>query len=282
MNIKSNAKINLSLKVLGRRENGYHDLEMINLPLELHDTLEIALLPKEVPDTFITCDDIRLNSLRANLCHKAIEAMREHYKFKQNFRIHIHKEIPFAAGLGGGSSNAAATMLAVNSLLKLKATTEELCEIGLKLGADVPFFIINKPSKVMGIGEIIEPIKVKKKYHCIIVKPEKGLLTSEVYAACDNSQKHHIDTEKIIQGLREGNDLLIEENMGNDLMPVAEKMLPDVGEIYSLLRKNGFGIACMSGSGSSLFALTSDAKKAKDVYHKLEKTNYTVILTSTL
>ena len=180
------------------------------------------------------------------------------------------------------TSNAAATMIAINTMLKLKASQEELCEIGLKLGADVPFFIINKPSKVTGIGEVIEPIKVKKQYHCIIIKPEKGLLTSEVYARCDDSQKHHIDTAKVIQGLREGNDLLIEENMGNDLMPVAEKMLPEVGEIYSLLRKNGFGIASMSGSGSSLFALTADAKKARDVYHKLEKTNYTVILTNTL
>ena len=282
MNVKSHAKINLSLKITGKRENGYHDLEMINLPLELHDTIEISLLPPGSPDTFITCDDIRLNSMRANLCQKAIEAMRAKYRFKENFMIHIHKEIPFAAGLGGGSSNAAATMLAVRKMLKLKATDEELEEIGLKLGADIPYFFLSKPAKVTGIGETIEPIKVKKKYFCLIVKPEKGLSTDSVYAICDRFQRYNIDTDKIIEGLAEGNDLLIEHHIGNDLMAPAESLLPEISEIYAILRKSGFGIACMSGSGSSVFALTADQKKAKELYHKLEKTNYTVILTSVL
>lgn len=282
MNVKSYAKINLSLRVVGRRDNGYHDLEMINLPIDLHDILEISVLPMGIPDTFVTCDDIRLNSMRANLCTKAIAAMREKYHFKQNFRIHIHKEIPFAAGLGGGSSNAAATMKAINSILKLGATDEELAEIGLRLGADVPFFIYTKPSKVTGIGEKIEPIKVKKTYHCLIVKPTKGLSTDDVYRVCDNFQRYNIDTEKILEGLRTGNELLIEQNMGNDLMAPASSLCPEVGEIYSQLRKEGFGIACMSGSGSSLFALSTDPKKVRDAYKRFEKTNYTVIVTKTL
>ncbi len=282
MNVKSYAKINLSLRVVGRRENGYHDLEMVNLPIELHDILEISILPDGSPDTFVTCDDIRLNSMRANLCTKAIAALRAKYRFKENFRIHIHKEIPFAAGLGGGSSNAAATMMALNKLLKLGATESELAEIGLSLGADVPYFIYTKPAKVTGIGEIIEPIKVKKTYYCLIVKPEKGLSTDDVYKKCDSFQRYEINTDKIIEGLRLGDDLLIEQNMGNDLMPPASSLLPDVGEIYSQLRKAGFGIACMSGSGSSLFALSTDAKKVRDVYRRFEKTNYTAIVTKTM
>lgn len=282
MNIKANAKINVSLKVKGLLENGYHDLEMVNLPIELHDSIEVQLLPVKTGDTFITCNDLRINPGRANLCHKAVEALRNVFKFDACFRINIYKEIPFSAGLGGGSSDAASTLLAVRKLLKLSVDDEKLKKIGLSVGSDVPFFLTNKPCVVTGIGENIETFDLKKNYHCLIVKPEKGLSTKEVYEASNGLQKYNINTPLVVEGLQKGDMGLIAKNFGNDLMPAALKLCPEVGEVYSWLRNRGFDVASMSGSGSSLFALTADHKKAKDAYHALEKTAYTVILTKTM
>ena len=282
MNIKAHAKINVSLKVLGVKENGYHDLEMVNLPIELHDIIDVNMLPTSTGDTFITCNDLRVNPGRANLCHKAVEALREIYHFDNCFRVDIYKEIPFSAGLGGGSSDAAATLRAVNAMLKLNISEEELLKVGLKIGSDVPFFLTNKPAIVRGIGERIEVIDLKETYDCLIVKPEKGLSTKEVYEHSDSFQKFKIDTDGVVEGLKKADISKIATSFGNDLMPAAEHLLPEIGEVYSWLRGHGFDAANMSGSGSSVFALTKDHKKAKDAYKALEKSAYTVILTKTI
>ena len=280
MDIKSYAKINVSLRVLGKKEDGYHNLEMVNLPIDLHDVISVDKLGGG--DTYIICDDLRLMGLKTNLCQKAVEAMRNHFHFKENFMIHIHKEIPFAAGLGGGSSNAACVMMAINSLLKLKATNEELAEIGRPLGADIPFFFYLKPAKVTGIGEIIEPIKCLHPYYCLLVKPEKGLATKDVFAACDSFEPKRIDTDGVVKALANGNDELLAKSIGNDLMAAAVKLLPEVGEVYSSLMDDGFHICQMSGSGSTVYALSTNLKKCKEAEKKYSKLGYITILTKTL
>lgn len=281
MNCKAYAKINLSLRVLGTREDGYHELEMVNLPLELHDVIEISTLPY-YNETFITCDDLRIPLQHGNLCKKAVDTMREEYRFKQNLMIHIHKEIPVSAGLGGGSSNAAAVMCALNKMLKLGASMDDLARIGAKIGADVPFFFLNKPAKVSGIGEKMETIKAKRSYYCLIIKPEQGLSTQSVYEICDKFQRRDIDTAKVIQGLAADDKIAIARGMGNDLLAPAECLLPLVGELYSSLQRDGFAISGMSGSGSALFALTDDGRKAKEAFRKYNKRNLVCILTKTL
>lgn len=280
MDIKSYAKINVSLRVLGKKEDGYHNLEMVNLPIELHDVISVDKLGGN--DTYIICDDLRLMGLKTNLCQKAVEAMRNRFHFKENFMIHIHKEIPFAAGLGGGSSNAASVMLAINSLLKLNATKEELAEIGRPLGADIPFFFYLKPAKVSGIGEVIEPIKCAHPYYCLLVKPEKGLSTKDVFAASDSFEPKRIDTQGTINALADGDDALLALSLGNDLMPAAVSLLPEVGEIYSSLMNDGFEICQMSGSGSTVYALSTNLKKCKEAEKKYSKLGYITILTKTL
>jgi 4-diphosphocytidyl-2-C-methyl-D-erythritol kinase len=279
MNVKSCAKINLALQITGKREDGYHTLRMINLPLDLHDVIEIT--PLSGTDSYITCDDIRLMGLRANLCTRALQALRDRYGFKENFRIHIHKEIPFAAGLGGGSSNAAAVLLALNSMLKLKLSKEELAEIGLTLGSDVPFFLDPKPSVLEGIGEKITPISVKKKYICLLVKPDEGLSTKDVYAACDNAPREKINIDAVIQALADGDDKAIAMNRGNDLYPPAKELLPLIGRLAEELAF-AFPISGMTGSGSCLFALTTDFKKAKEAEKHYEKAGYITRLTHVL
>lgn len=278
MIIKSPAKINLSLKVKDKRPDGYHELEMVEIPLELHDVLEFEALPHS-PDPYITCDDVGIISIKNNLCKKALDAMRAHFKFTENFAINVHKDIPFAAGLGGGSSNAAAVMLGIKALLKLKTTPEEMNQIGLSLGADVPFFLQTHPCLVGGIGEVLTPIKIAKAYECLIVKPLAGLSTTQVFAIADSCQRRAIDTGKVVEALATGDDVLLAKSLGNDLMAPAERLLPDVGEVYDLLRKEGFSIVSMSGSGSSLFALSMDGRKCREAARKFYRLGYTVRLT---
>ncbi len=281
MLIKSYAKINLSLKITGRREDGYHLLEMVNLPIDFYDTIEITKLPNYM-DSHVTMDDPSLSELQENLGTKALNEMRKAYGFKDNFNIHIHKEIPSGAGLGGGSSNAASVLLALNKMLHLNAKKEDLARIGLSLGADVPYFLDPKPARVFGIGEEITPIKLKKKYLCLLVKPLGSLSTAEVYKASDSYQKYRIDTEKVIEGLETGDDTIIERFSGNDLMPAAEKLLPEIGEVFAQLKKDGFYLCSMTGSGSALFALSTDAKKCHEAARRFERKGYQVKLCKVL
>lgn len=270
ISVKSYAKINLSLKITGRREDGYHDLEMINLPIDLHDVIEIDMNP-QYADTYVTCDDLRLMSLRSNLVTRAVDRMRAEFGFKQNFVIHIHKEIPFAAGLGGGSSNAAVTMVALNKMLKLGASKEKLAEIGKELGSDIPFFIDPHPCYVEGIGEKMTPINVKHDYFCLIVKPSKGLSTKDVYEACDNFPREKIDTKKAIEGLANGDEALIAENKGNDLAAAAISMAPEIQDILDKMKSIGLQIYGMTGSGSSCYCLTTNQRMIREAERAFAK-----------
>lgn len=281
--VRSHAKINLSLRILGSLADGFHDLEMVNLPLELHDVIEVSKAPYSI-DTFVTCDDASLDFSRHNLCTKAICKLREAFGFKDNFVVNIHKEIPFAAGLGGGSSNAAAVMKAIVNILQLKADDEMLNEIGLQIGADVPFFLKMHPSIVTGIGEKLQPIPVAKSFLCLLVKPVKGLSTKKVFETYDERKPENlqIDTKKIVEALAAGDEETLAHTIGNDLQSTSSFLLPDISEIVDSLRFDGFKIVSMSGSGSTVFALTSNPKLAKEAHRKYEGLGYVTRLTKTL
>ncbi|MCR5348724.1 MAG: 4-(cytidine 5'-diphospho)-2-C-methyl-D-erythritol kinase [Bacilli bacterium] len=281
MIVKSPAKINLALQINGNREDGYHFLRMVNLFLELHDIIEIETLPY-YNDTYVTCDEMRLVGLRSNLCTRAVDLLRSRFGFKNHFIIHIHKKIPFAAGLGGGSSNAASVLLALNKMLKLGLTPEQLCEIALPLGSDIPFFIMGHPALAEGIGEKLTPIHPKKSYHCLLVKPEKGLSTKDVYSCVDEFDRVNVNIEGVILGVETGDDQKIAECFGNDLYPASCSLLPEVGKVVGQLQADGFPLSAMSGSGSCCFALSTDLKKIKSEEKKLMKQGYDVILTKTL
>ena len=281
--VRSCAKINVSIKVISSLSNGFHDLEMVNLPLDLHDVISISKAPYSV-DTFVTCDDASLDFPRHNLCTKAIEKMREAFGFKENFVVNIHKEIPFAAGLGGGSSNAAAVMKGLVSLLGIKTTPEMLSEIGLQIGADVPFFLSMKPSIVRGIGERLEPFELSKSFYCLLVKPVTGLSTKKVFETYDElkCQPLPTDTAKVVEALKQGDDAALGKAIGNDLMAASINLLPEIDEIIESLRFDGFKAVSMSGSGSTVFALTNDQRLAKESYRKYDELGYVTRLTKTL
>lgn len=281
--VKSYAKINVSLQILGKRDDGYHLLRMVFLPLELHDVIELERIPNSL-DSFITCDDVGLANNHHNLCMKALNAMRDKFHFKEQFNITIHKEIPYAAGLGGGSSNAAVVINTINQLLRLHADEETLKDIGLSIGADVPYFFYNKPAVVTGIGEEITPFALKEKYYCLLVKPKTGLSTKEVYKKADNYSYNHnaSETYNVIEALNAGNIELLSQTMNNDLYNPAKEILKDVEIIINRLKSLGLKASMMTGSGSACFALSKDLKALKNAAYILEKEDYEPIITATL
>jgi 4-diphosphocytidyl-2C-methyl-D-erythritol kinase len=281
MYIKAYAKINIALNVLAKDINGYHQLDMINLPLELHDSIEISVLPESL-DSFITCDDIEIEDTKYNLISIAIAKARELYKFKHQFSIHVFKDIPISAGLAGGSANAAAVLNAIFKLLKIKSTNEEKIALAKSIGADVPYCMFNVPARVRGIGEIIEPISIRKAYHVLIVKPQKGLSTKNVFDKADTMELENGDNDKVLEALATGNDDLLASSVHNALEKPSFLLLPEIDKVKKLLIQDGLKIVLMSGSGSSVIALDSDAKKLVKLEKKYAKLGYITRLTSIL
>ena len=275
--VKSYAKINISLRVVSKRKDGYHELDSIMVPIELHDSIIISTL-KNSYDNFVTVDDFSNGLIHYNLASSSIEALAKKYGFSTKFRVYIHKVIPMQAGLGGGSSNAAATMKAVNNMLKLNASDEELIELAGPLGADIPFFVKCKPSRAHGIGEILEPIEIKNNYSVLIVKPNSGCSTKEVFAIADKSPFKPVDIDSVVKALKEGDDELLASVMGNSLEDAAISLVPEIKQIKDTLIASGLKLVLMSGSGSAVFALSTDQSLIKKVARQLED-KYTVEVT---
>ena len=269
LHIRSFAKINISLNITKKREDGFHEIDSIMLPISLHDSLVVSKL-KNTTDNFVTVDDFSIGSFSYNLATFSIEKLQSVYHFNDKFRILIHKVIPIQAGLGGGSSNAAFTMKAVNSMLKLGATDEELIDLGKTLGCDIPFFIKCKPARVQGVGEVLTPINVKNNYYVLIVKPELGCSTKEIYALSDSMELKTCNIDDVIKALEEGDDELLANSISNALQEPAIKMVPAIQGILDDLKNHGLKIAQVTGSGSAVFTLSTDKKALIKVLKELE------------
>ena len=268
--VKSYAKINISLRVKSKMENGYHELDSIMVPIELHDSIVISPLYNR-NDSFVTVDDFSNGLIHYNLAGSAIDALEKKYGVHKCFRIYIHKVIPMQAGLGGGSSNAAFTLRAINQILKLGASDEELIEIATPLGADIPFFIKCQPSRCGGIGEKIQPIEIKNNYHVLIVKPNEGVSTKECFKIADNKPYPEVDVDKVVEALRTGDDDMLAEYMGNSLQPSAIELVPEIQTIIDYLKEQGLKLVMMSGSGSSVFALSTDKSILKRIQKQIDE-----------
>jgi 4-diphosphocytidyl-2C-methyl-D-erythritol kinase len=227
-------------------------------------------LLKKSPDNFVTVDDFSIGSFNYNLATFSIDKVRSVYHFDEKFRILIQKVIPIQAGLGGGSSNAACSLKAVNDLLQLGASDEELMEIGKTLGCDIPFFVKCKPARCKGLGEILEPIEIKNNYYVLIVKPEAGCSTREVYLAADSMDLPVCNVDNVIRALQEGDDDLLAASMGNALQAPAITLVPQIQTIIDELHDCGLKIVQQTGSGSAVFALSTDKKLLKKVLKQFE------------
>jgi len=280
ISVKSYAKINIALNVVGKTENRYHLLDSVVLPVELHDTIILQNLKNGI-ETYVTVDDFSQGSIEYNIASFAIDKLASMYGFKNKFRVYIHKVIPMQAGLGGGSSNAAFTMKAVIKQLKLNVSDETLLDIAKTLGADVPFFIKCVPARMRGIGEILDPIIVKNNYYVLIVKPFEGLSTATVFEKADQLELKTGNIEDVIKALETGDDELLANSIVNSLEEAATSYIPEIARIKKILYSFGLKIVGMTGSGSSVVALSQDKKLLKKIEKELEN-DYQVEVTRVL
>ena len=281
MYIKAHAKINLYLNVLGKKDNGYHDLDMVMLPLELHDTLGFELVPHGTY-THIISDTIEHQVMNNNLIYRTHELLRTELGYSQNFVIKVHREIPFYAGMGAGSANAAAAFTGFKKYGRLKIDEAKETELCLKIGADVPFCMKNKPARVQGVGEVVKPIKVAKQYFVLVIKPKEGLSTKVVFDESDNFDLKHGNINDVIKALETGDDDLLAKSVFNSLEEVSMKLCPEVKEVKEMFKNDGFKIVLMTGSGSCVFAMTTNYTLALSKFVKYERKGYEVYLTKTL
>ena len=225
MEIKAHAKINLCLNVVGRRDDGYHELEMVMVPLTLHDTIDIELSDKDE----YSCSDQSLPMDLSNTVVKAVELMRKTYGFKEHFKIHIQKEIPAQAGLAGGSADAAAVMKAIKELLKIDISIEELSQLGKQVGADVPFCVMETCALVKGIGEKIVPFSMPSDFYILLVKPSLGVPTGKAFSMLDFDKCDHPDCNEVIHVLKEGKLDKLASVISNSLEYSAFQIVPENG-----------------------------------------------------
>ena len=281
MYVKASAKINLYLDVLGKRENGYHDLNMVMLPLELHDTLNFEHVPSATY-THIISDTIERQIIDNNLVYRTHELLKAELGYKPNFIVRVHREMPFYAGMGAGSANAAAALKYLLKFGKVKLSEEEQLKLALKLGADVPFSMKNVPAHVEGIGEKVTPIKVKKQYFVVVIKPKQGLSTKVVFQESDKVEMKHGNVQDVIKALETGNDTLLAKSVFNSLEETSIKLCPEIAKIKEMMKKDGFKVVLMTGSGSCVFAMTTNYTLALSKYLKYEHKGYEVYMTKTL
>jgi len=281
MYVKASAKINLYLDVLGKREDGYHDLDMVMLPLELHDTLNFEHVPSATY-THIISDTIERQIIDNNLVYRTHELLKTELEYKPNFIVRVHREMPFFAGMGAGSANAAATLKYLLKFGKIKLSEEEQLKLALKLGADVPFSMKNVPAHVEGVGEKVTPIKVKKQYFVVVIKPKQGLSTKVVFQESDKVEMKHGNVKDVIKALETGNDTLLAKSVFNSLEETSIKLCPEIAKIKEMMKKDGFKVVLMTGSGSCVFALTTNYTLALSKYLKYEHKGYEVYMTKTL
>ena len=258
---RSYAKVNLTLDVLGRRDNGYHDVEMIMQTVSLFDLL---IIDKCYGPITVKTNLHYLPENDKNIAHKAAQAFFDYTRIKSSVRIIIHKNIPVAAGLAGGSGNAAAVLCALNKLYSAQLTKKELCEIGASLGADVPYCIIGGTAIASGIGEVLTPIEPLKKLHFLLVKPPVNISTAAIYEEIDNSAPlRRPDTAAMREAIRDGHTKRIAANLCNVMEGVTEKLCPTIIEIKERMLAQGAAGALMSGSGPTVFGIFDNYSRAK-------------------
>jgi 4-diphosphocytidyl-2-C-methyl-D-erythritol kinase len=248
MTIDAPAKVNLTLRVLGRREDGFHEIETLMTPVTLADRLEITV--RGEPGIRLTCSDASVPSDASNLAHRAAAVFGEHTGLRFGVDIHLQKNIPHGAGLGGGSSDAAAVLVALDRLLETKLPTSELERLAATIGSDIPFFIRCQPAVCRGRGEILEPFEGLPTADILLVKPPFPIPTPWAYQAWAASEKTPATFQQFHGSIPLMNDLEAPVFSKYLLLPVLKEALRE---------QNGVSAAMMSGSGSTIFAILNDA-----------------------
>lgn len=268
--LKALAKINLGLDVLGRRENGYHDVRMVMQTIYLYDN--VTLTKTEEAGIRLECNLFYLPVDDTNIAYKAAKLLMDEFGIKEGVRIVLDKHIPVAAGLAGGSSNAAAVLVGMNRLFSLGLSQEELMERGVRLGADVPYCVMRGTVLAEGIGEILSPLPPLPKCCVLIAKPGISVSTKTVYEKLDSQEiSAHPDIDGILEGLEDQDIQKVAASMGNVLEAVTIGDYPIIEQIKTVMKESGALNAMMSGSGPTVFGIFEDHQRAKEAKQKLHE-----------
>lgn len=265
LTIHAYAKINLGLDVLRKREDGYHDLKMIMQTVNLYDVLTFT--KTESPEVSLTIKNSSLPCNNNNLIVKAANLMIQKYQLKQGVSIHLSKHIPIAAGMAGGSADAAATLKAMNQLFGLGASMQELMDLGVTLGADIPYCILEGTALSEGIGEILTPLTPIPTCYIVVVKPNINVSTKFVYQNLNlDVLEKHPDIDGVVSSITAHNLKGITDRLDNVLETVTIPQYPVIQEIKDQMLKMGASGSLMSGSGPTVFGIFKDSSKAKKCY----------------
>lgn len=281
MRLRALAKINLGLDVIGKREDGYHEVRMIMQTINMYDQLEIDI--REEPGIAITTNLPFVPTNENNLVHKAAKLLMDEFGIDRGITVDLQKFIPVAAGMAGGSSDAAATMIGVNRLFGLGLTVRQLMERGVRIGADVPYCLLRGTALAEGIGEELRPLPPCPECYVLIGKPAVSVSTRLVYEKLDALESvNHPDIDRMLEGLQWHNLNKVADYMGNVLEEVTIPSYPVIEEIKQHMKDHGAVNAMMSGSGPTVFGLFDDKKTAEHACEALRESRIarTVFLTT--
>jgi 4-diphosphocytidyl-2-C-methyl-D-erythritol kinase len=265
--VKAPAKINLSLDVLHKRPDGYHEVEMIMTTIDLSDRVELTLLNQDT--IHILSHNRYVPDDQRNLAYQAAQLLKDRFQIKQGVVISIEKTIPVAAGLAGGSSDAAATLRGLNKLWNLGLTLDELAVLGAEIGSDVSFCVYGGTALAKGRGEIITELPAPPTCWVILAKPFIGVSTSEVYRRLDVNGIKHPSIHGMIEAIKCNDYQRVCQNVGNVLEDVTLSLHPEVAQIKEQMKRFGADAVLMSGSGPTVFGIVHHDSRMHRIYNGL-------------
>lgn len=271
LKLNAYAKINLGLDVIGRLPNGYHEVKMIMQSVGICDELTFEKQPSGIT---VTTDSGELPADENNLIYRAAKLLLDTCAVKEGVRIHLTKRIPIAAGMAGGSTDAAATLKAVNQLFRFGKTKEELMELGVKIGADVPYCILGGTALAEGIGERLTPLPPMPDCHLLVAKPDINVSTKYVYTTLDAAPiLFHPDIDGMTAAILAGDLTGITAKLGNVLETVTVPAHPIISKIKEKFLELGSDGVLMSGSGPTVFGIFSDKTAAEKAYASMKQSS---------
>ena len=277
---KAPAKINLGLDILGKRPDGLHELAMVMASIDLADRLYLEEIPED--RIIIETNKAFLPTDKKNHVYEALELVKERFEIKKGLRVKIHKEIPVAAGLGGGSTDSAAALRAVNRLWDLGLSIEEIASLGAEVGSDVPYCVYGQTSLVEGFGEKVTPIAPMPQCWVVVVKPRMSVSTRTIFAQIVMEDLYHPDIAALVSAIEANDYQKRTENLGNSMEVVTIRKHPVIQQLKDRMLKYGADAAMMSGSGPTVYALCHKYSRAKHVFNALKGFCEEVYLVRTL
>ncbi|MGZ5436854.1 MAG: 4-(cytidine 5'-diphospho)-2-C-methyl-D-erythritol kinase [Pyrinomonadaceae bacterium] len=272
LTIPAFAKINWSLRVLGKRDDGYHEIDTVLQTVSLHDTITFERTNDDV--IRLWCDDRSVPVDKTNLVWRAAAALRERYSIRRGARVRLEKRVPAEAGLGGGSSDAAATLIALAFLWEMEMSADDLVQIAEGLGSDVPFFLCGGTARATGRGSVVEPLEDLPQKHLLVIKPNASISTAKAYSTLNRAALTSSDSKPILFRSQTSNSsATIDLNvLHNDFEPPVFQLEPEIERAKVALLKSGARAAMLSGSGSAVFGIfeNQDAQERAIQAIKLE------------